>query len=89
MFIELRGGVLFFRPHELDFKYVMKVSSLKKRLPEAAFRKQNYLEQKGLFRCSDNTARPGLCSVIFITVTRTLIHACYGFALSDLQKGLL
>ncbi|XP_073736055.1 protein TASOR 2 isoform X4 [Callorhinus ursinus] len=33
-------------PHELDFKYVMKVSSLKKRLPEAAFRKQNYLEQK-------------------------------------------
>ncbi|ELK16892.1 hypothetical protein PAL_GLEAN10015739 [Pteropus alecto] len=33
-------------PHELDFKYVMKVSSLKKRLPEVAFRKQNYLEQK-------------------------------------------
>ncbi|XP_029811803.1 protein FAM208B isoform X2 [Suricata suricatta] len=33
-------------PHELDFKYVMKVSSLKKRLPDAAFRKQNYLEQK-------------------------------------------
>ncbi|XP_034877609.1 protein TASOR 2 isoform X2 [Mirounga leonina] len=33
-------------PRELDFKYVMKVSSLKKRLPEAAFRKQNYLEQK-------------------------------------------
>ncbi|KAM5285988.1 protein TASOR 2 isoform 1-T1 [Hipposideros larvatus] len=33
-------------PHELDFKYVMKVSSLKKSLPEAAFRKQNYLEQK-------------------------------------------
>ncbi|XP_024436393.2 protein TASOR 2 isoform X2 [Desmodus rotundus] len=33
-------------PHELDFKYVMKVSSLKKRLPEAAFRKQNYLEQQ-------------------------------------------
>ncbi|XP_070247515.1 protein TASOR 2 isoform X4 [Myotis yumanensis] len=33
-------------PHELDFKYVMKVSSLKKRLPEAIFRKQNYLEQK-------------------------------------------
>ncbi|KAM8804222.1 protein TASOR 2 isoform 5-T7 [Rhynchonycteris naso] len=33
-------------PHELDFKYVIKVSSLKKRLPEAAFRKQNYLEQK-------------------------------------------
>ncbi|XP_032956584.1 protein TASOR 2 isoform X3 [Rhinolophus ferrumequinum] len=33
-------------PRELDFKYVMKVSSLKKSLPEAAFRKQNYLEQK-------------------------------------------
>ncbi|XP_036119297.1 protein TASOR 2 isoform X1 [Molossus molossus] len=33
-------------PHELDFKYIMKVSSLKKSLPEAAFRKQNYLEQK-------------------------------------------
>ncbi|XP_074214307.1 protein TASOR 2 isoform X1 [Camelus bactrianus] len=33
-------------PHELDFKYVMKVSSLKKRLPEAAFKKQNYSEQK-------------------------------------------
>ncbi|XP_004691278.1 PREDICTED: protein FAM208B [Condylura cristata] len=33
-------------PHELDFKYVMKVSSLKERLPEAAFKKQNYLEQK-------------------------------------------
>ncbi|XP_006862852.1 PREDICTED: protein FAM208B [Chrysochloris asiatica] len=33
-------------PLELDFKYVVKVSSLKKRLPEAAFQKQNYLEQK-------------------------------------------
>ncbi|XP_006891942.1 PREDICTED: protein FAM208B [Elephantulus edwardii] len=33
-------------PSELDFKYVMKVSSLKKKLPEAAFKKQNYLEQK-------------------------------------------
>ncbi|KAM4812307.1 protein TASOR 2 isoform X2 [Urocitellus parryii] len=33
-------------PQELDFKYVMKVSSLKKRLPEAAFNKQNYLEHK-------------------------------------------
>uniref|UniRef100_A0A8D1DXN1 Transcription activation suppressor family member 2 n=1 Tax=Sus scrofa TaxID=9823 RepID=A0A8D1DXN1_PIG len=33
-------------PHELDFRYVMKVSSLKKTLPEAAFRKQNYLEHK-------------------------------------------
>uniref|UniRef100_A0A8C4FE30 Transcription activation suppressor family member 2 n=1 Tax=Catagonus wagneri TaxID=51154 RepID=A0A8C4FE30_9CETA len=33
-------------PHELDFRYVMKVSSLKKRLPEAAFRKQDYLEHK-------------------------------------------
>ncbi|XP_037366449.2 protein TASOR 2 isoform X4 [Talpa occidentalis] len=32
-------------PHELDFKYVMKVSSLKERLPEAVFKKQNYLEQ--------------------------------------------
>nr|XP_035162625.2 protein TASOR 2 isoform X3 [Callithrix jacchus] len=37
-------------PQELDFKYVMKVSSLKKRLPEAAFRKQNYLEQKVRFQ---------------------------------------
>lgn len=45
--------LLFCRPRELDFKYVMKVSSLKKSLPEAAFRKQNYLEQKGLFNCSD------------------------------------
>ncbi|XP_037703832.1 protein TASOR 2 isoform X1 [Choloepus didactylus] len=33
-------------PQELEFQYVMKVSSLKKRLPEAAFRKENYLEQK-------------------------------------------
>ncbi|XP_076795524.1 protein TASOR 2 isoform X3 [Arvicanthis niloticus] len=33
-------------PWELDFKYVMKVSSLKESLPEAAFRRQNYLEQK-------------------------------------------
>ncbi|XP_069846641.1 protein TASOR 2 isoform X2 [Dipodomys merriami] len=33
-------------PRELDFKYIMKVSSLKEKLPEAAFRKQNYLEQK-------------------------------------------
>ncbi|XP_032004971.1 protein TASOR 2 isoform X6 [Hylobates moloch] len=37
-------------PQELDFKYVMKVSSLKKKLPEAAFRKQNYLEQKVCFQ---------------------------------------
>nr|XP_012298797.2 protein FAM208B isoform X3 [Aotus nancymaae] len=37
-------------PQELDFKYVMKVSSLKKRLPEAAFRKQNYLKQKVCFQ---------------------------------------
>ncbi|XP_042636163.1 protein TASOR 2 [Orycteropus afer afer] len=36
-------------PLELDFKYLMKVSSLKKILPEAAFKKQNYLEQKCLF----------------------------------------
>ncbi|CAO2595078.1 Protein TASOR 2, partial [Lemmus lemmus] len=33
-------------PRELDFKYVMNVSSLKENLPEAAFRRQNYLEQK-------------------------------------------
>ncbi|XP_040823872.1 protein TASOR 2 isoform X4 [Ochotona curzoniae] len=33
-------------PQELDFKYVMKVSSLKKRLPQAAFKKENYLMQK-------------------------------------------
>ncbi|XP_055209118.2 protein TASOR 2 isoform X11 [Gorilla gorilla gorilla] len=37
-------------PQELDFKYVMKVSSLKKSLPEAAFRKQNYLEEKVCFQ---------------------------------------
>ncbi|KAL1784676.1 FAM208B isoform X1 [Sigmodon hispidus] len=33
-------------PQELDFKYVMKVSSLKESLPEAAFKRQNYSEQK-------------------------------------------
>uniref|UniRef100_A0A8C5KX66 Transcription activation suppressor family member 2 n=1 Tax=Jaculus jaculus TaxID=51337 RepID=A0A8C5KX66_JACJA len=33
-------------PQELDFKYVMKVSSLKERLPEDAFRRRNYLEEK-------------------------------------------
>lgn len=89
MFIELRGVVFFFfRPHELDFKYVMKVSSLKKRLPEAAFRKQNYLEQKGLFRCSDTLHALGFVQ-LFSSVTRTRIHACCGFALSDPQKGLL
>ncbi|XP_075408545.1 protein TASOR 2 isoform X2 [Tenrec ecaudatus] len=33
-------------PLELDFTYVMKVASLKERLPEAAFKKHNYLEQK-------------------------------------------
>ncbi|XP_052013335.1 protein TASOR 2 isoform X4 [Apodemus sylvaticus] len=33
-------------PRELDFKYVMKVSSLKESLPEAAFRRRNYLDQK-------------------------------------------
>nr|XP_020733563.1 protein FAM208B isoform X5 [Odocoileus virginianus texanus] len=37
-------------PHELDFKYVMKVSSLKERLPEAAFKKQNYMEHKVCFQ---------------------------------------
>ncbi|XP_008567642.1 PREDICTED: protein FAM208B [Galeopterus variegatus] len=40
------GTVIPTLPQELDFKYVIKVSSLKKKLPEAAFRKQNYLEQK-------------------------------------------
>ncbi|XP_012658764.2 protein FAM208B isoform X3 [Otolemur garnettii] len=44
-------------PQELDFKYIIKVSSLKKRLPEAAFRKQNYLEQK--VYCQD------LCSNLY------------------------
>ncbi|XP_053428918.1 protein TASOR 2 isoform X2 [Nycticebus coucang] len=44
-------------PQELDFKYVIKVSSLKKRLPEAAFKKQNYLEQKVC--CQD------LCSSLY------------------------
>lgn len=33
-------------PRELDFKYVMDVSSLKESLPEAAFRRRSYLEQK-------------------------------------------
>ncbi|XP_051007394.1 protein TASOR 2 [Acomys russatus] len=33
-------------PRELDFSYVMEVSSLKETLPEAAFRRQNYVEQK-------------------------------------------
>ncbi|XP_055003017.1 protein TASOR 2 isoform X2 [Sorex araneus] len=33
-------------PHDLDFKYVMKVSSLKQILPQAVFKKQNNLEQK-------------------------------------------
>ncbi|KAK2105497.1 Protein TASOR 2 [Saguinus oedipus] len=42
------SGFGIYASWELDFKYVMKVSSLKKRLPEAAFRKQNYLEQKGV-----------------------------------------
>ncbi|XP_027628276.1 protein FAM208B isoform X3 [Tupaia chinensis] len=37
-------------PQDLDFKYVMEVSSLKRRLPEAVFRKQNYLEQKVLYQ---------------------------------------
>ncbi|KAM9672893.1 protein TASOR 2 isoform 2-T2 [Trichechus inunguis] len=44
-------------PLELDFKYVMKVSSLKKRLPEAAFKKQNYLEQK--------VCLPDMCSNLY------------------------
>lgn len=75
MFLKLHGGVLSFRPHELDFKYVMKVSSLKKRLPEAAFRKQNYLEQKGLFRCNDTLHALGSSSYFpFISVTRTHVH---------------
>ncbi|XP_032740971.1 protein TASOR 2 isoform X2 [Rattus rattus] len=46
VFITLLYGFLFFRPQELDFKHVMKVSSLKESLPEAAFRRRNYLEQK-------------------------------------------
>ncbi|XP_074051010.1 protein TASOR 2 isoform X2 [Macrotis lagotis] len=33
-------------PQELDAKYVMEVSTLKKKLPESAFRKSNYLEKK-------------------------------------------
>ncbi|XP_031215264.1 protein TASOR 2 isoform X4 [Mastomys coucha] len=40
------GTVTVQLPQELDFKYVMKVSSLKESLPEAAFRRRNYLEQK-------------------------------------------
>lgn len=56
-------------PRELDFKYVMKVSSLKKSLPEAAFRKQNYLEQKGLFNCSDTQYVLSFVPVIFPSYT--------------------
>ncbi|XP_063116250.1 protein TASOR 2 isoform X3 [Cavia porcellus] len=37
-------------PHKLDFKYVMQVSSLKKKLPEAAFRRQIYLEERVCFQ---------------------------------------
>ncbi|KAM6177367.1 LOW QUALITY PROTEIN: protein TASOR 2 [Erethizon dorsatum] len=33
-------------PHELDFKYVIQVSSLREKLPEAAFRRQIYLEER-------------------------------------------
>ncbi|XP_068950374.1 protein TASOR 2 [Petaurus breviceps papuanus] len=33
-------------PRQLDAKYVMEVSTLKKKLPESAFRKSNYLEKK-------------------------------------------
>uniref|UniRef100_F7B3T1 Transcription activation suppressor family member 2 n=1 Tax=Monodelphis domestica TaxID=13616 RepID=F7B3T1_MONDO len=33
-------------PRQLDAKYVMEVSTLKKKLPESAFRKSNYLEEK-------------------------------------------
>ncbi|XP_072510323.1 protein TASOR 2 isoform X3 [Notamacropus eugenii] len=33
-------------PRQLDAKYVMEVSALKKKLPESAFRKSSYLEKK-------------------------------------------
>ncbi|KAM8982113.1 protein TASOR 2 isoform X1 [Sarcophilus harrisii] len=33
-------------PRQLDAKYVMELSTLKKKLPESAFRKSNYLEKK-------------------------------------------
>lgn len=71
--------VLFFRPQELDFKYVMKVSSLKKRLPEAAFRKQNYLERKGLLKCSNTLLVLGfvlviVCSIPNIQTCTLLFH---------------
>ncbi|KAM5235391.1 protein TASOR 2 [Ctenodactylus gundi] len=44
-------------PQELDFKYVMKVSSLKEKLPDAVFRKQIYLEQ--------NVCCNGLCFSLY------------------------
>lgn len=81
MFIILHDIVLFFRPHELDFKYVMKVSSLKKRLPEAAFRKQNYLEQqKGLLKYNVIHCMSGALFQLFTPLMHTL-NFC--FSLSD------
>jgi len=74
VFITLHDIVLFFRPHELDFKYVMKVSSLKERLPEAAFKKQNYMEHKGLFRCHGTLRVLSFVPVVFHSLIHT--HAC-------------
>lgn len=74
MFITLHGIVLFFRPHELDFKYVMKVSSLKEKLPEAAFKKQNYMENKGLFRCYGTLHVLSFVPVVFHSLFHT--HTC-------------
>ena len=58
----------FFRPRELDFKYVMKVSSLKESLPEAAFRRRNYLEQKGLLKCNST-----FHILVFLRLLSTLV----------------
>lgn len=79
MFITLHGIVLFFRPHELDFKYVMKVSSLKEKLPEAAFKKQNYMENKGLFRCYGTLHVLSFVPVVFHSLfhTHTCVHTYF------------
>jgi hypothetical protein len=72
VFITLFYEFLFFRPRELDFKYVMDVSSLKESLPEAAFRRRSYLEQKGLLKCNGT-----LCILGFLQLLPTLwpIHS--------------
>lgn len=73
VFITLFDAFLFFRPQELDFKYVMKVSSLKESLPEAAFGRQNYLEQKGLSKCNSTLHILGLLQSLS-TVIQTFTY---------------